>query len=1188
MDLAAKSKSLSDVAALLEAASVSPTASHRLLSVALIFDSVVRRPRTGKQAASPELLPELAEAVLQECPDLDWMESWTPCDLRAKVQARWNGELHWLVPGGPYRIVARIEFLRLLAPVIDPVLVPRIGYGLGDTVELVLRRISHVFETLATAWPDGPQAMPGDDPRINEAEIGAARRLSPISEQATLCTSPERAARALAAFTPPAKQLQPFDPISWFGTTIAVRAGGQAVAVPAGALVNSLDAISADLAAQAFCIDPTVEEDWAGAAGAALGHALAGAGHPVIGPVVAADGSGIHCVLPYSRRQALVIGFAAGLTPRTTRERFEISACRVERVAPETVLESPDGPFQIASDAEVARFYFVAAPEDCLPFHPSGERAVATLGDLLWFAQTCSDPVDLWHFARDLGDPGRTGRLRMAELADGWEAWLQSGKSFHTGAESFEVMAFAPELSVGTEWDAAATGSPAEKALLELDLPPLSEWPLIDKDDDGGVKHVGDIRRRIWIRLLAWPIPVAVAKTDPSNTDAAAELESLAEGIALRIEHTKEEFLAAAADSGVASFSICLAHGSSDCGGGAPLWIAEQDKRTLMIGWDRQAVEAAMLEDSRAVEQLVGKLLSEQFAVGPSRDRFLAAWNAAPPSVRFDEITVYQRSRHLPPPIPAHASPRADALHRLGLHLRDSGVEPGRYAGPRAGGLSRDLVYPQLISDLRRFLDQCDGQALLEIALDQLEHATSERLLHFRQIAMWRGFPVHSNPQSWHDRYEEVAQRSREIALIVEEVLARPPNGETQPDRAIWQEALAISGLCFDFGFQRMSARHNLEHATITVSDRFEVEIEWSDEPTDFDARSHAMHREQAAFPQPVPIGAQSATDNEEPKSIPEMVPDMAGIDSAMRASLGFGIDALFGVLKAAITWEVTDYNPVGTASSSDITAAAVAISVGASEDECQQALERLTLRGPDIAADRRDSEHWETERRDARIAVRPFVEQGIELFVLPWTAETALQIYGNYLGDGRFPWPDDSIPSPVAVAMDRYRQDRNRQIERDCAAALQQTDLIIRSNIKPRKAGKIGIVELPGEIDLLCLDVDRSRVWVMEVKDQYTPYYHQQARRLFDDYHKEGGHVDKLLAKTKAVRSSASGIAEALGDENPERAWEVAALFVTRFPTPAAFAINARVPFCLLDDTARVVALNALPPPGFCPPPAV
>ena len=199
-----------------------------------------------------------------------------------------------------------------------------------------------------------------------------------------------------------------------------------------------------------------------------------------------------------------------------------------------------------------------------------------------------------------------------------------------------------------------------------------------------------------------------------------------------------------------------------------------------------------------------------------------------------------------------------------------------------------------------------------------------------------------------------------------------------------------------------------------------------------------------------------------------------------------------------------------------------------------------------------------------------------------------ALRIYGNYLGDGRLPWPDDSIPNTVTEAMDRYRQDRNLQLERDCAAALQQTDLIIRSNVKPHKARKIGIVGLPGEIDLLCLDADRPRIWVMEVKDKYTPYYHQQARRLFDDYHKEGGHVDKLLAKTEAVRNSTASLAQALGVDNPERSWDVVPLFVTRFPTPAAFAVNPRVPFCLLDDAVRVTTLDALPPPGFCPPLAI
>ena len=80
--LAAEHTSLSEVSALLEAASVSPTASHRLLSLAHIFDSAVRSTRAGEQSASPELLTRLTKAAFREFPDLHWSNSWTSCDLR--------------------------------------------------------------------------------------------------------------------------------------------------------------------------------------------------------------------------------------------------------------------------------------------------------------------------------------------------------------------------------------------------------------------------------------------------------------------------------------------------------------------------------------------------------------------------------------------------------------------------------------------------------------------------------------------------------------------------------------------------------------------------------------------------------------------------------------------------------------------------------------------------------------------------------------------------------------------------------------------------------------------------------------------------------------------------------------------------------------------------------------------------
>src|SRR5207248_2656751 len=114
------------------------------------------------------------------------------------------------------------------------------------------------------------------------------------------------------------------------------------------------------------------------------------------------------------------------------------------------------------------------------------------------------------------------------------------------------------------------------------------------------------------------------------------------------------------------------------------------------------------------------------------------------------------------------------------------------------------------------------------------------------------------------------------------------------------------------------------------------------------------------------------------------------------------------------------------------------------------------------------------------------------------------------------------------------------------------------------------------------CIDPARSRIWVIEVKDPYTPYSPYQVRRLIDTFNKPGKYVDKLLAKVADIRDSAASIAATLTIPNPDRAWTVTGLMTTRHLEPAAFTIDAKVPYCVLSDVLEVVTQNELPGPGL------
>ncbi|MDP9223921.1 MAG: hypothetical protein M3P18_08700, partial [Actinomycetota bacterium] len=60
-----------------------------------------------------------------------------------------------------------------------------------------------------------------------------------------------------------------------------------------------------------------------------------------------------------------------------------------------------------------------------------------------------------------------------------------------------------------------------------------------------------------------------------------------------------------------------------------------------------------------------------------------------------------------------------------------------------------------------------------------------------------------------------------------------------------------------------------------------------------------------------------------------------------------------------------------------------------------------------------------------------------------------------------------------------------------------------VRGPIK--KAKVLGLATLPREIDGICIDEARSRIWVIEAKDRAAPFSPHQVRKAIDEFHEEG-----------------------------------------------------------------------------------
>lgn len=1171
--------------AVIDAASVSPTAAQRSPSLSVLFEATVRRRRPGSDPINARELPALVNRVAVIVPKLSSMEDWVPYDGRHEVLVPWNGRLFRMLPGSMERPTQVVRLQRMLASVIDPVIGPELGFGLADAGEVVLRRMDQVARALIAVWPDGPLADIGDEATVTEAEVAVISGLPSLDGLVDECRDPKAAARALDRFTVHSGALRG-DALSMmvgstFGSTVAVDNGnGARFPLPAGLLLETLPEIARELADAAVQLDPRVEWRWHNEIGNHLGHRLQGTSHRIAGPVRVGTGPPIHSVVFFDDRRILTIGNCAALTPEKKADLIYFGAQQLERVAPGVTLETPGEGLSIPDDAEVLHMQVTAGP---MFTGPEG-RMLPTFGvdDLEWILYSeRGDQDDLWFFIRDLTTTPGIREQRAWDLIDKWEVW-HPGKTFYRGAATLDFMSFAAHAAVA-EWNEAASASAAEIALHRLDLRTLWDWPCIELRGSRGFE-IADFTTHQVVQVLPWDVPVAINRTDPNAPPLHSDtLWRLSVGLDWKLGHSQRAFLTAAESSRLDAIRITFKF--SDRNDGPALTVEHCDNAGyLTIGWDSR-LQMLLAEDSFAVEAALGLAVAHVLAP-PYRDAYIEAWNAAPPGIRIDGYSVRQLARGLPKPLTAHETLRIDVQRDLACFLRDDGQIAGRYTGADATALESGQVFPWLIGRLHETIAALDAESLLMFAMVQLECASYMRFMVDKRLSWDRGFPV-SGEGAPEDRRTEVVRVTKVLSLIVEEVLARPPTGGRAVDETSWARIVAVADMCIESCYRSDAIHWRLRDVSVELSDLFEINIRTTGEPTDFDLAAYSAARAAATMPIPVPITrgqhVEPETDPEDqvPQSLVERIPQLLPIDQAMRSSLNFGIDAITGVLNVATQWDATDTAPVILADHDSFVAVCIELTTGATPDQYRAALDWLTLRRADLQME--TIPHWESDRRARRITVCPFVEAGDgDVWVLPWTAESTMRILANYLEDGRLPWPPTALPAPVVRALGAYRQAQNDALEDVVGDALDAHGFVVRKSVKPEKKQHYGLLALSGEIDTLCIDTLRSRIWIVEVKDPTVPFSSRNMRRMVDDFHKPGRYVDKLLAKVRDVAASASSLAGALKIVDPDREWVVLPLVVTRRVDPAAFAVMPRIPFCVSDDVVALVDRDEVPAPGF------
>lgn len=487
-------KSLLD---LLTAAASSPTARHRLASISLLIDEVLKNPPTGSERAQPSDLPELVDSALDYEPRLMTLEDYVPLDPRDKVVTRIGDRTYRLHPGARERPVADLIRSKQIAGIIDPGLINESGFGLEDLVELVCRYTDYAMVELNPHWSRATITRVEDPVLVTQAEVDAGTNLRGTESFVEECRDPARALRALEWATSEVSRLRfdPSDGNSSWGSVVAVRRADGVWAFPPPFLADALAAATSELARARLRSDQNLDNAHASFAENLVLRNLGRWARLIPHPNIASLGE-ISGIAFWGEKHVLIFDVVGSLRSDRMSELIPRSFEKLTRIGPGIPLSINGKGLMIPRDCEVVRLVVAAGPAHAMTPSLPG-CVVMTLEDFRWVAETADDDADLFYFCREMAAQPGIERVLSFETANAWEYWRSNDKALHRTAGGLSMM-IAPH-QIDSEWDKYAELAPLEELLGAFDLPPLDEWTdLKSKPEERGGDLIDTVNKSGW------------------------------------------------------------------------------------------------------------------------------------------------------------------------------------------------------------------------------------------------------------------------------------------------------------------------------------------------------------------------------------------------------------------------------------------------------------------------------------------------------------------------------------------------------------------------------------------------------------------------------------------------------------------------------------------------------------------
>ena len=969
----------------------------------------------------------------------------------------------------------------------------------------------------------------------------------------------------------------PCDPVASFSDTVAIRqSAAEYMSLPAGFLVESLDAVAVSLATMAVSFDGGVQRSWRSLVAIRLAELLKGAGHDVYGPLKTDDGARIHSVVSYGPRQVLIIDLVAELTQERVSDALDRSSRALREITSGSTLRGPTRSVTIPVDATVGVIQAIASTRSGFVINATGPRPMSFLDLLRIVRCTVRERSDIWYYAVDRQQTYE-GLIFATDETDIFEVWRDGNKTLNRIGRPITGLYVGPGGGE-EEWKDESLKYELERSLLALQMRPARKWPIIDFAGD--VVHLCDLLSLEYYEVLPWEIPISISAEHPERYEYDTALASnLMQGTIFLLRIVRDTLIGACKVSDVAAVRIEFRYDPHP--EALPLRLGSYRERVLSIYWS-SALQHALIADVEAVQLDLGHILANVFAPD-QRSAFLTAWESAPPAIRIDVISIEQYQKMLSDPLSLHCWHRGHWTQKLLSYLFEEDIECKTYSGEDAKRLDTETIYPWLLNQLHKQFDRYNRTSILEFALTQLEALYCKRRWTDLRLAHKTGFPIysHSGVEELREEQNDLFTLSRAITLIVEELLVWPTLGDRPVDGLAWLDLLSLADLCVESCSRSELLHMDLSDHKITISESYDISMD-ADVGIRVDLAAYGSAVAKSTAPESIPIGSsllESYDSSHMPESITNIQPHLALVDASLREEHGFGLDAIIGSLSTAMYWVTSEDRPFAVSSAESLADAAARQHAVVPIEEYRHAVDWLALSLEDerpVPDDTPLIEHWELERRADRIITRPLVRIGSNIYVLPWTAYVGLRIFSNYITDSRLPWPRDTVGAKVATSLDKVRQDQNEQLERDCEQELSHAGIITRRRVKPNKCANLGMQSLSGEIDVLAVDTRSDRFWVIEVKDPYFAYSPRSMDRQVRDFHRCDGYLDKLRAKVADISKDACAIAHSLGVVSPDRQWDVRGLMATRRETPAAFADCTDISFCQVSEVRSIIVGEA------------